>query len=339
MSIIITILILGIIIFVHELGHFATAKFFKMPVSEFAIGMGPKIWGTKRGSTVYNLRAIPFGGFVNIEGMEIGDTRPDGFNNKKPFQRFVVLFAGVFMNFVLAWMIMVTMFVVFGEYKTSDKNVIGEVDITSSAYKILLPGDTVVKIDGKETKSWNDIYSILEKKDKPEVVLEIVRNNQSLVINSIMRYNEQAKRMVLGITPETTHVSYQFSEAVVKGSEGFVNLFSLTIKGLKMMVMGEVSGKDIAGPVGTVKIVKMFSEWGYQYLILLTAILSVSVGVFNLLPFPALDGGRILFVILEMLGVKINKQLEEKIHRVGLIFLFGVMILIMGNDIVNLFQK
>lgn len=337
MSIIITILILGIIIFIHELGHFLTAKYFKMPVAEFAIGMGPKIWGFKSGETTYNIRAIPVGGFVNIEGMEIGDTRPDGFNTKKPHERFIVLFAGVFMNFILAWMIMIGMFAAFGEYKTSNSNAIGTVDITSNAYNVLMPGDKIIKIDGKEINKWDEIFKTLEKKQAPAVSLVVDRRGQIISIDSEMKYSAESKRYILGITPETTHQTYNFQQSIVKGSEGFVSLFGLTIKGLQMMFTGQISGKDIAGPIGTVKIVKMFSAWGIQYLIFLTAILSVSVGIFNLIPFPALDGGRILFVIFEMVGIKVNKELEEKIHRVGLIFLFGVMILIMGNDIINLF--
>lgn len=335
LTIIITILILGVIIFVHELGHYVAAKFFKMPIAEFSIGMGPKLFGWKKGETEYNLRGIPLGGYVNILGMEPDDKTPDGFYTKKPYQRFIVLFAGVFMNFILAWMISVAMFLSVGEYIPSNEPVIGNIEAPMPAFGILKKGDIINKIDGIEIKKWEDVYKTLSVKKVPEVSLEVTRGKEFFKADIKMKYEEKAKRYILGIAPQTIHKTYGFIEAVEKGTKQFLNIFKSVFMTFEMLAKNQVTSKDISGPIGMVKVVSVFADMGIPYLFFLTALISVSVGVFNLLPFPALDGGRIIFVILEMFGIKISKKIEEGFHRAGLILLLMLMVWTIFNDIVN----
>ncbi|MGM0507920.1 MAG: RIP metalloprotease RseP [Fusobacteriota bacterium] len=336
MSILWTLIVLTIIIFIHELGHFLSAKYFDIPVSEFAIGMGPKVLSKKGEYTEYSLRAIPIGGFVNIEGMEPGSDVEDGFNKKAPYKRFIVLFAGVFMNFVLAFLIMFFMVIIQGEYQQSEKPIIGEVTENSHAKGKIKTGDLVLSIEEKEVNSWDDVVSILSKKEDPEISLKVQRNQEILSINTRMQYENDQKRYYLGIVPEYEKVNYGIIEGAKVSVERYYGLFAATFQGFKMLIRGEVTKEQISGPVGTVKIVDQFAKQGIAPLLFLTALLSINIGIINLFPLPALDGGRIVFVVLEKLGIKINKEIEEKVHKVGFILLITLIIVITYNDILNL---
>ncbi|OQY10204.1 MAG: RIP metalloprotease RseP [Fusobacteriia bacterium 4572_132] len=338
MSILLTLLILTVIIFIHELGHFATAKYFKIPVSEFAIGMGPKLISKQVGETLYAIRAIPIGGFVNIEGMEPDSEIENGFNTKAAYKRFIVLFAGVFMNFVLAFLIVAGMVFTIGGSEQNPAAVIGQVADDSYAKEQLKSGDEILKIDEMEIKDWDSLVNNLSAKKDEKVELFVKRGNEELKINTKLKYIEDQKRFVLGVFPEYTKIKYGIVAGSKEVVKQYVNLFNSTFKGFKMLFAGEVKKEDISGPVGTVKIVKMFANWGVSSLIFLTALLSINIGIINLFPLPALDGGRILFVILEKIGVKVNKNTEEKIHKAGFILLLGLIFVVTFNDIINLLK-
>ncbi len=338
MSIILTLLILTVIIFIHELGHFTAAKYFKIPVSEFAIGMGPKLISKQVGETLYAVRAIPIGGFVNIEGMEPDSEVENGFNTKAAYKRFIVLFAGVFMNFVLAFLIVAGMVFTIGGTEQNPKAVIGQLTEDSYAKEQLKSGDQILKIDEIEIKDWSSLVENLSAKKDEKVELFVKRGNEELKIDTKMKYIEDEKRYVLGIFPEYTTIKYGLIDGSKEIGKQYVNLFTATFKGFKMLFEGKVKKEDISGPVGTVKIVKMFADWGASSLIFLTALLSINIGIINLFPLPALDGGRILFVILEKIGVKVNKKTEEKIHKAGFILLLGLILLVTFNDISNLIK-
>lgn len=338
MSILLTLLILTVIIFIHELGHFTAAKYFKIPVSEFAIGMGPKLISKQVGETLYAVRAIPIGGFVNIEGMEPDSELENGFNTKAAYKRFIVLFAGVFMNFVLAFLIVVGMIFAIGGTEQNPAAVIGQIAEDSYVKEQLKTGDQILKIDEVEIKDWNSLVENLSVKKDEKVKLLVKRGNDEVKIESKMKYIEDQKRYVLGIFPEYTKIKYGLVEGSKESVKQYINLFTSTFKGFKMLFAGEVKKEEISGPVGTVKIVKMFADWGASSLIFLTALLSINIGIINLFPLPALDGGRILFVILETLGVKVNRKTEEKIHRAGFVLLLGLIILVTFNDVINLLK-
>ncbi|WP_372712988.1 RIP metalloprotease [Ilyobacter sp.] len=337
MNVLITILILGIIIFIHELGHFLAAKFFKMPVSEFSIGMGPKLYSYEGIETTYSVRSIPVGGFVNIEGMEVDSEVEDGFNTKSPFSRFIVLFAGVFMNFSLALVIIYFMVVSGGKMIQSEEAVIGNVMETSNAYELILQGDRIFEINDREIIDWNDISEVI-KEEAGEIPLkiEVLRDGEEMTFVVEPIYEPGREQPLLGILPEYTVERYGLIESFKVAAGVFKDLFIQIISGLKLLVTGRVKADDITGPVGMVKVVGEASNGGASLLVWLTALLSVNIGIFNLLPFPALDGGRIVFVVLELLGVTVNKKLEERLHMAGMIVLIGLILFITMNDVFNL---
>ena len=288
MGVLLTIIILGLIIFLHELGHFMTAKWFKMPVKEFSLGMGPKLISKKFGETVYSIRVFPLGGFVNISGMEEKEIEKDaiiveteeeinkileenddaiiytqeeideinydnenGFFTKSPLQRFIVLIAGVVMNFLSAFIVL--FFVV-----------------------------------AAMTEIAHDIGFLLQLK-----------------------------------------ITWKL----------FLQIFYETLNGVKLLFTGHVAPKEMTGPVGLPKVVgQIYKSEGISVMKNIFALLSVNIGIMNLLPIQALDGGRILFVIPEFFGIKVNKKVENIVHMCGMILLIILMLFIMFNDIMNYFR-
>ena len=341
LQIVLALVILGILIFVHEMGHFVAAKLFNIPVSEFALGMGPQILSYEGKETTYSLRAIPIGGFVNIEGMEIDSEVKDGFNSKHPLKRFVVLFAGVFMNFTLAFLIIFVNVKFSGIYVPSNEPVIGFISETSPGIEFLLPQDKIIKINGQLITNWDEIKEIinadneeyLDAREKT-VTIEIERNNEIENFQIITQKNLESDEFLIGIGPE------RFLDTSLKRvfqSNG--EIYTMMISGLKSLFAGQVKKSEVSGPIGIVRAVGEFSQNGIGPLAFLAALLSINLGLLNLLPFPALDGGRIVFVILEFFGIKIKKNVEEKLHYVGMFVLFALIFLISVNDVVNIFQK
>lgn len=342
MNLIITILILGIIIFIHELGHFLTAKYFKMPVSEFAIGMGPKLYSHETLETTYSIRAIPIGGFVNIDGMEVESEVEDGFNSKSPIARFTVLFAGVFMNFVLALVIIYGMVISGGKVIQNEDAVIGNVMEESKAYNILEKGDKILEINDRTIGEWSDILGIVKDEVKKEgdiITLDVLRGGEEVELEIEPYFDEEREQPIIGILPDYTVEKYGLIDGFKVTGTTFVEIFTQTLGGLKLLVTGKVKADEVSGPVGMIKVVGEASKGGALLLVWLTAMLSVNIGIFNLLPFPALDGGRIVFVVLELLGINVNKKLEERLHMVGMVILLGLILLITMNDVTNLFIK
>ena len=321
MSIILAIIILGIIIFLHELGHFMTAKYYKMPVIEFAIGMGPKLFTKRIGETDYSIRMLPLGGFVNIAGMQPEenpeDEVPGGFYTKPAFSRFVVLIAGVMMNFLTS--------------------------IIAILILISMTGEIPTKYTGAKISNWKDLQQEIskingtEKKYNDEdISIKVSRNGKEMSDNVKLTYSKETESYILGIQVQSPKLS--FLKRIEISVYSFVEYFKMMVQGLKMLITGKVSAKEITGPVGLPKFVgEAYKTGGGLALINIFIILSIHIGLMNLLPIPALDGGRLLFVIPEFIGVKVNKKIEEKIHMVGMMLLLILMAFIIFNDVTKYF--
>jgi len=399
MGIIFTIVILGVIVFLHELGHFATAKYFGMPVSEFAIGMGPKIFSVRKGETVYSIRILPLGGFVNIEGMQsenfdlerfkkektdeiIEELRNEkglseksdeieneefvnevskrldenvekelkkqeniqknGFFAKSPFSRFVVLIAGVMMNFISALIALFVMLSITGVMPIKyTAPVVGEIQADSRAKEKLRVNDRILAVNGENVSNWVEIsekvLKISQNYKDEDVSLKILRNDKEITENVKLTYNKEAKANLLGIQvlPQKTNINERIKMSFVM----FRDYFKLTLDGVRMLVTGKVAMKEMTGPVGLPKIVgQAYGQGGFFALLGIFILISINIGIMNLLPIPALDGGRLIFVIPEFFGIKVNKKIEEKIHMIGMIFLLVLMLVIVFFDVSKYFQ-
>lgn len=336
MSIVIALLVLGLIIFVHELGHFTAAKFFKIPVSEFAIGMGPKVFSCDTKNTTYSLRAIPLGGFVNIEGMEEEDNVENGFSSKPAYARFIVLVAGVMMNFLLAFGVLFIFAYATGIYQPENSPIIGGIFRKGEEKEVLKIGDKVLNIDGINIKEWQDIGKAIANRKEPDFVdIEIQRENQILNKKISVIKGEDGKNYI-GIVPKYKKIRPTILEATTLTLERGVEIVRETVFGLKMMITGKVKAKELTGPIGIIKVVGDVSKESNVGVLWLMALISINIGILNLLPLPALDGGRIVFVLLEMIGIKVNKKIEEKVHLVGIVLLLALIIFVSTNDIFNL---
>lgn len=339
MSFLIAILILGFIIFVHELGHFMTAKFFKIPVSEFAIGMGPQICSLETDKTLYSIRAIPIGGYVNIEGMELESKIENGFNTKPAYQRIIVLFAGVFMNFLTAFILLFFIMKIVGKTEIEQQAYVGVVAEKSVNNGILLVNDKILEIDGNKIEKWDDISQQIKKLNgKENLIVKVERAGKEVNLDLKLMKDEVNNRYVLGISPLVRQIKLSVVESLEQARIALINITLETLSGFVNLFKGTADLKEVSGPVGIFKVIGEISKFGLFSTLSLAVVLSVNIGILNLLPIPALDGGRILFVIFEIIGFKVNKKWEEKMHRAGMMLLIFFILLISVNDIFKLFN-
>lgn len=326
-TIIYAILMFCILIFVHELGHFIAAKKCGIKVNKFALGMGPAFFKVQKGETEYSLRILPIGGFCVMEGEDEDSEDPRAFNRKKPWQKAIVVSAGAAMNVVLAIILMCILAYAIGTATTTiDSFVKGSYGETAGLAK----GDKIVAIENVKIKEWKDVSgSIAKKKPGEKVTVTVERKGQKKeVITPLM--NQDGKAMI-GIAP----VLEKSAGTAVK--RGFVSTWGLTkamYMMIKQLVTGQVSTDQLSGPVGIVYMVNKSASNGFLYLLYLMALISLNLGVFNMLPFPALDGGRLVFIIIRGLtGKVITDSMENKINFAGLLLLFGLMIYVTWNDV------
>lgn len=346
MTIIYFILILGIIVFIHELGHFIFAKRAGIYCYEFSIGMGPKLIGKKfKSETEYCLRLIPLGGFVSMAGESVDEDKKipkeQRLQSKTWIQRFLTIFAGPLFNFILAFILLLFVGLIFGAPST--KPVIGKIEKNSAAEKAgLVVGDEVLSIDNKKVHNWDQIIMKLQliKNDNP-VNFEIKKSNGTISNIKVTPKKKIVKDVAtyhfgVGMIQEKAHgflPSLQYA-----GSK----LYSLTQSMVTVvggLFTGKISVSNISGPVGIYSIVGDSAKNGISSILYLMAYLSINVGFINLIPFPAFDGGRILFLIIEKIkGSPVSAKVENMFHYVGFFILIGLMILVTFNDILRLFK-
>ncbi len=346
MGIVWFILILGAIILVHEFGHFIFSKLFKVYVYEFSLGMGPKLlhYKKKNGETEYCLRLIPIGGFVSLAGEDAdnNDKIPEDrkLYNKPVWQRFIIMVAGATMNFVFAFVVLFIMALIYGG--ASMKPVIATVSEEYPAYKAGVEvGDRVVSIDGERTSSWSEVqlYISMSEGKEMEFVLKNTEGEKRTVMITpeIVEDEEGNKNYIVGIGLDNTKKT-GFVNSIKYAVETTGNLFGLMFTTLKQLFTGGVGVGDLSGPVGIYTVVSEEAKQGFESLMYLTAYLSVNVGVINLLPFPAFDGGRVLFLIIEKIRRKpVKANTEAIVNTIGFGLLLLLMIIVTIGDIIKLF--
>ncbi len=335
------ILIFAVLIFVHELGHFIVAKLAKVKVNEFALGMGPKIFSKQFGETVYSIRIFPIGGFCAMEGEDGESASKRAFSKKKPLARLAVLVAGAFMNILLGFVLLCF---VLSQQKTYVAPVIEKVTIGGAAEKAGLKGnDEILSINGRRVHLSEDVmWEISNNQNKDQRIDLKLKNDGEIRKISIVPDIEngqgtyglmlKTEKNTAGRTVKNAFYQTGFYSRVVIDS--FVNL-----------VRGKLSFSDVSGPVGIVSeigsAVEAAQETGWEglmRLIYLAILLTINLGVFNLLPVPALDGGRILFVLIELVRRKpIPVEKEAVVHFIGFALLILLSIVIAFKDVFRLF--
>ncbi len=345
--ILIAILVLLVMITVHEFGHFITGKIFGFGIEEFSIGFGPKIFGkTKIDGEKFSVRAIPLGGYCAFKGEDEDDDDPSAFNNKKPWQRIIVLISGALMNYFLALIVIVIMFGVFG----SSAIMVGKSDYNGEAYSFY-DRDVVAEVDGKEVYLVTDIMNAVNgKKCGDKIVFKIYRNGVFSDTEIALKADADFKNLEdsetfcksLGISyvtdSEGTVVANLYTVGIKRGffkTIGHSFRYSLKLAGTVFTVFGQlITGalgiKSVGGTVTTISVTaNAIMSGGMWSLLNITAFIGVNLAVFNLLPFPALDGSRVVFVLIEWIFKKpVNRRVEGIIHTVGFTFilLFAVFV-------------
>lgn len=344
LGIILAILGFGIIIFVHEFGHFIAARSFGVTVNEFAIGMGPKIFSWKKeGGTAFSLRLFPIGGFVSMAGEDEESDDPNSFEKKSKFARFVILFAGAFMNLLLGFIIMLVCVI------SSDKLYSNKIESFLVAtpdgqiveqYQGLMVGDEIKSVDGhKVNVRYDYIFTSMRLDGKP-VTLTVKRDGKTEKIENFVFPTDVSE----GVT--FANPSFFIPQPKEKNLFNCITeTFGQTTASVKMvlyslfdLLAGKYSVDAVSGPVGVVSEIGESSKYGLSSVLFLLGLIAINIGVFNLLPFPALDGGRIFFVLIEALIRRpISKKLETAINFAGLAFLLSVMLIVTAKDIITLF--
>lgn len=330
------ILFFIILIVPHEFGHFITAKMLGVKVNEFSFGMGPALFQKQGEETLYSIRLFPIGGYCALEGENEDTGDPRAFNSKPGWKKIVILAAGVTMNMLTA-LVIVTGILFYSGYATLT---IDKTEPGSPAEKAgIMPGDTITYVqvkDGekKEIKSWEDL-SELNQENKDGYILYADRDGSEKSFE--VKPEEKDGRYLIGITPEITR---DLPRSVKYGAVSTWRMTGLIFEGFRMLFTGGASVDDLSGPVGIVSAVNESASQGVIYFLLLTAMMCVNLAVINILPLPALDGGRILFVIIrKVTGKMISDELEAKIHTIGMLLLFALIILITFKDVGNIFMK
>lgn len=338
LTIIATIFVFSLIVFVHELGHFITAKLSGMQVDEFAIGFGPTLCRYRYGETTYALRIIPLGGFNKIAGMTEDEPLTEkSFLAKPVWKRLIVIAAGACMNFVLSIVIFWGIIFVSGTMTASPEPVIGSIlEKSPAAQTSLQSGDRIIAIGGTEITTWSDISKAVAQHNKEVLAVTVERDGQQQTVTLIPQTDDQSKRAVIGVVPVINRQYHGFLEAGGMAVTKTGSICQLMLGGLYDMVTGREKA-EVAGPLGVAQLAGQMAEVGFVNLLMFTAFLSINLGIINLLPVPLLDGGYIILLILE--GIT-RRRMPPKalayIQTCGMVILGAIFLLAMFQDISRL---
>ena len=336
------LLFFGVIIMIHECGHFACAKLFKVKVNEFSLGMGPALFKRKKGDTLYAVRLFPIGGYVAMEGEDDASEDDRAFNKKPVWQKMIIVVAGALMNLILGFILMVLLL-------TTSTDLIGTntikefyPDAVSSQYG-LQAGDRFVEIDGHHVWSELDLSFLMSRSQDGVFDFVVERDGEKVTLNDVHFATEQQNGITL--------IQYDF--IIIGEQPGFLNIvknaFTQSASIVRMvwlsvfdLVTGRSGMSELAGPVGTVDIIadvtaQAVSSGSLTNLLTIMAFITINVGVANLLPLPALDGGRFLFLAIEAVRRKpVNPKYEGYVHAAGLALLLLLMVVVTYNDIARI---
>lgn len=347
-SILAVILVLGGLIFFHELGHFLAARAFGMGVVTFSLGFGPKIAGFTRGATRYVLSAIPLGGYVQLVAQDPDEAPPENFPPETHFrlrpawQRMIVVAAGPVFNFVLAWLLFWGLLVAEGRYEMLP--VVGQVQKDSPAEVAgIRAGDTVTAIDGRTVANWDELATSIRAGGGRTVTLTVARDGETrtVAVTPTIRtvknlFGEEEKAPLVGIvaTGKTRAVPMGAGSAAGEAVRQTWNVVVVTYTGLLKLIERVVPLDSLGGPIMIAQMVSKQASEGLGNVVALAALISVNLGVLNLLPIPVLDGGHLLFYSLEIVMRRpVSPRMRQLTTRLGLAFLIALMLLATVNDI------
>ncbi|MBL7069828.1 MAG: RIP metalloprotease RseP [Candidatus Omnitrophica bacterium] len=351
LNIIAVVIVFSILIVVHEFGHFMMAKRCGVKVERFSLGFGPKLISIKKGETEYMISLVPLGGYVKLAGESHQDKLTgEGweFLSKPPGQRFKIVACGPFLNYILGIILFSLVFMIGAPTLT---NKVGEVLEDYPAYASgIRPGDKIVSIDGKEVRYWHELTEIMHKKLEGAARLEILRRESTLnlVIKPKIKefkdiFGKDVKIAMVGIAPsdELIYIKHNPAESFYRGLVKTFQLTAITFKAIWNLMIGRLSFREsVTGPVGIFMLTAKAARLGLVYLLNLMAIISTSLAIFNILPIPVLDGGHILFILIEKIRRRpLSPKAQETSVQIGLGILIVLMLFVFYYDIMRIISR
>lgn len=352
-SILAVVIVLGGLIFFHELGHFVVARGMGMGVSVFSLGFGKRLFGITKGKTDYRVCAFPLGGYVQLVGESPDAELPEGFgaqesfSRRPPWQRMLVVLAGPVFNFILAWLIFWGL--AFSQGVQELLPVIGQVTNSSAAEEAgIVPGDRIIEIDGNRIDIWEDLVERIEANQGGQMLLTVQRDKELLSVRVTPRLQEkrnlfgEIKTMpMLGIAPKGEFITRElgFLDSAIQGGRQIRDVSGLMIMGIVKLVERVIPWTDMGGVILISELIHKEAQNGLVNLLALTALISINLGILNLLPIPVLDGGHILFFFLETItGKPLSQQVQQAALKIGMMLLLMLMVLATFNDILRHFK-
>jgi len=344
------VVVLGILIFVHEFGHFLLAKLMGVGVEKFSLGFGPRIVGRKIGMTDYMISAIPLGGYVKMVGESPGNEvdyslLPLSFSHKSLFKRSLIVLAGPVFNLLLAVLIFFVFFLVSGLPIMQPE--VGEVQEGMPAHEAgICPGDRIVSIDGNPVTRWEEMADLIKQSGGRPIRIEVLRDDRTVLVkvtpkqlSSQNLFGEQIEKYVIGITASgaVTVQKLNIFQSAAYGVSQAWQVAELTVLAIGKIIAGTLSAKNLGGPIMIAQLAGQQAEAGIINFIFFIALLSVNLGIINLLPIPVLDGGHLLFFLIEAVTRRpLNHKMREVAQQVGIFVLILLMIFVFYNDIARI---
>lgn len=338
--ILIAVIIFGILIFIHELGHFITARFFGVAINEFAVGMGPQLFKRKSKKTgiLYSLRALPIGGFVSMAGEDEENDRPDSLNRKPVWQRFIIMSAGSLMNLFLGVLLMFTMVLTSGALGSTTIARMQEGGDSAAEISGLQAGDTILKIGEVRVHTAVElIYEVMRNGTEPlDVVVD--RAGRNITLPDVVFPTVSEGGLLFGSIDFLVTAEPKTFLSVMKHTY-YQSLSSIKMiwQSLFDLISGRYGIEQVSGPVGVTQALGEAASAGASSLLYLSTLIAMNLGIFNLLPLPALDGGRMVFLLIECIrGKAIKREYEGYVHFAGIVLLLLFMLFITYKDLVKL---
>lgn len=338
LTIIIAILVFCLLITAHEFGHFITAKLCGVTVHEFAIGMGPAIFKKQGRETLYSIRAIPVGGYCKMEGEDSDSVEEGSFNTRKKWQKIIILAAGAIMNIITGYLVLV---IIMFQTAGIRVPVVDKVMDGYPAAEVLQAGDEIFEVNGKRVYTNVELSVELAETDG-EVELLVKRGNEKFEAVIVPKADESG-RLLVGI--ECAYKTLGVGDRFFYAYRNTLYYSKLILKSFGDLITGKVGLNNLSGPAGIVSEIGNAAQTSQEHktavpLLDLIAFITINLGVFNLLPIPALDGGRIFFVVVSaIIRKEIPPEKEGIVHFIGLILLFALMLFATGNDILRIFKR
>jgi len=351
MDLIIFVLALSTLVLVHEFGHFVAARKTGVKVEEFGLGLPPRIVGKKIGQTIYSLNWLPIGGFCKLYGEDSEGKGGEAFNNKKPWQKLLIVLGGVLMNLVLAIVIFSVVYTILGTPVETDRVSIVAVSKDSPAEKVdLKEKDVILSVNSRQIKEGQELIDEVAKFKGGKVMLDVIKagESQKSLVEIEVRENPPEGEGSMGVAISNTEMVkfpwYRIDKGIVAGFKEAYYWGEIIFGGVFKMIGGLLVGqvpKDVSGPIGMYEATSAIKKnQGILAVIHFFGIVSVNLAVVNILPFPALDGGRIIFVIYEMITKKrANQKIETTVNNLGMLILLALILLITVGDIGRLIGR